>query len=197
MWLKSSSTVSRFFLVTCRSSLNLWMKNFIPSCLRPNQRNLTFSCAESNSMPVFFNSTSFLQLPGQSDSDTLSVSLSFRTWNPNGLLMFTALAEGWVEVALTESKVTVLVNVTQKNTRIDISSGGKASASRSNLSALCLALTGGWSCRRRSERRPVAQRSSEHPGELRHADRGRRRGLHRQDHHPCGHPDRRELLLWR
>lgn len=87
-------------------------------------RNLTFSCTESNSMPVFFNSTSFLQLPGQSDSDTLSVSLSFRTWNPNGLLMFTALAEGWVEVGLTESKVTVLVNVTQKNTRIDISSGG-------------------------------------------------------------------------
>lgn len=87
------------------------------------QRNLTFSCAESNSFPVFFNSTSFLQLPGQSDSDTLSVSLSFRTWNPNGLLIFTTLAEGWVEVGLMESKVTVLINMTQKNTRIDISSG--------------------------------------------------------------------------
>uniref|UniRef100_A0A8C4D8I6 Contactin associated protein like 2b n=2 Tax=Moronidae TaxID=42148 RepID=A0A8C4D8I6_DICLA len=58
-------------------------------------RNLTFSCAESNSFSVFFNSTSFLRLPGQSDSDTLSVSLSFRTWNPNGLLLFTALADGW------------------------------------------------------------------------------------------------------
>ncbi|XP_074544491.1 contactin-associated protein-like 2 [Halichoeres trimaculatus] len=87
-------------------------------------RNLTFSCAESNSFSVFFNSTSFLRLPGQSDSDTLSVSLSFRTWNPNGLLMFTALAYGWVEVGLTEGKVTVHVNVTQRpNTRIDISSG--------------------------------------------------------------------------
>ncbi|KAM9323054.1 contactin-associated protein-like 2b [Pholidichthys leucotaenia] len=87
-------------------------------------RNLTFSCAESNSFPVFFNSTSFLQLPGQSDSDTLSVSLSFRTWNPNGLLMFTSLTDGWVEVGLTEGKVTVHMNVTQKkNTRIDISSG--------------------------------------------------------------------------
>uniref|UniRef100_A0A4W6C390 Contactin associated protein 2b n=1 Tax=Lates calcarifer TaxID=8187 RepID=A0A4W6C390_LATCA len=87
-------------------------------------RNLTFSCTESNSSPVFFNSTSFLRLPGQSDSDTLSVSLSFRTWNPNGLLMFTALADGWVEVGLTEGKVTVYMNVTQrKNTRIDISSG--------------------------------------------------------------------------
>uniref|UniRef100_UPI0037E7851E contactin-associated protein-like 2 n=1 Tax=Semicossyphus pulcher TaxID=241346 RepID=UPI0037E7851E len=87
-------------------------------------RNLTFSCAESNSFSVFFNSTSFLRLPGQSDSDTLSVSLSFRTWNPNGLLMFTTLAYGWVEVGLTEGKVTVHVNVTQRmNTRIDISSG--------------------------------------------------------------------------
>uniref|UniRef100_A0A8C5H465 Contactin-associated protein-like 2 n=1 Tax=Gouania willdenowi TaxID=441366 RepID=A0A8C5H465_GOUWI len=87
-------------------------------------RNLTFSCTESNSFPVFFNSTSFLLLPGQSDSDTLSVSFSFRTWNPNGLLMFTALADGWVEVGLTDSKVTVYMNVTQKkNTRIDISSG--------------------------------------------------------------------------
>ncbi|KAG7453711.1 contactin-associated protein-like 2 [Solea senegalensis] len=87
-------------------------------------RNLTFSCTDSNSFPVFFNSSSFLQLPGQSNSDTLSVSLSFRTWNPNGLLMFTSLADGWVEVGLTESKVTVYINVTQrKNTRIGISSG--------------------------------------------------------------------------
>uniref|UniRef100_A0A665V3T6 Contactin-associated protein-like 2 n=1 Tax=Echeneis naucrates TaxID=173247 RepID=A0A665V3T6_ECHNA len=61
-------------------------------------RNLTFSCTESNSFSVFFNSTSFLRLPGQSDSDTLSVSLSFRTWNPNGLLMFTTLADGWFSV---------------------------------------------------------------------------------------------------
>ncbi|XP_026006116.1 contactin-associated protein-like 2b [Astatotilapia calliptera] len=86
-------------------------------------RNLTFSCSESNTSPVFFNSTSFLRLPGQTDSDTLSVSLSFRTWNPNGLLMFTALADGWVELGLTEAKITVYMNVTQKkNTRIDISS---------------------------------------------------------------------------
>lgn len=38
--------------------------------------------------------------------------------------MFTLLADGWVEVGLTEGKVTVYMNVTQKkNTRIDISSG--------------------------------------------------------------------------
>lgn len=88
------------------------------------QRNLTFSCVESSSSPVFFNSTSFLQLPGQSNGDTLSVSLSFRTWNPSGLLMFTELADGWVELGLVEGKVTVYMNVTQKkNTRIEISSG--------------------------------------------------------------------------
>uniref|UniRef100_A0A3B3ZNM0 Uncharacterized protein n=1 Tax=Periophthalmus magnuspinnatus TaxID=409849 RepID=A0A3B3ZNM0_9GOBI len=87
-------------------------------------RNLTFSCADSDSFPVFFNSSSFVLLPGQSDSDTLSVSLFFRTWNPHGLLLFTALADGWVEVGLSEGRVTVYMNVTQKkNTHIDISSG--------------------------------------------------------------------------
>lgn len=87
-------------------------------------RNLTFSCSDSELFPVFFNSSSFVLLPGQMDSDTLSVSLSFRTWNPHGLLLFTALADGWVEVGLSEGRVTVYMNVTQKkNTHIDISSG--------------------------------------------------------------------------
>ncbi|XP_061925711.1 contactin-associated protein-like 2 isoform X1 [Entelurus aequoreus] len=87
-------------------------------------RNLTFSCAESDSFPVLFNSSSFLRLAGQSSSDTLSVSLSFRSWNPSGLLWFTRLAEGWVEVCLTEGKVGVYFNVTQKkNAHMDISSG--------------------------------------------------------------------------
>lgn len=91
-----------------------------------------FSCAESNSFSVFFNSTSFVKLPGQSDSDTLSVSLSFRTWNPSGLLMFTTLADGWVEVDLSEGKVIVYVTLTEKNMRIDISSG-KISSSEWSL----------------------------------------------------------------
>ncbi|XP_038134759.1 contactin-associated protein-like 2 [Cyprinodon tularosa] len=87
-------------------------------------RNLTFTCAESTYFPVYFNWSSFLRLPGQRDSDTLSVSLSFRTWNPNGVLMFTQLAEGWLELGLMEGKVTVYINVTQKrSTRVDISSG--------------------------------------------------------------------------
>ncbi|XP_073348301.1 contactin-associated protein-like 2b [Pagrus major] len=86
-------------------------------------RNLTFSCAESNSVSVFFNSTSFLRLPGQTYSDTLAVSLSFRTWNPNGLLMYTTLADSWVELGLTEGKVTFLMRHDTKKLRIDISSG--------------------------------------------------------------------------
>ncbi|KAG7263916.1 hypothetical protein CRUP_013259, partial [Coryphaenoides rupestris] len=44
------------------------------------------------------------ELPGQGDSDTLSVSLSFRTWNPSGLLVYTALADGVVEVGLADGK---------------------------------------------------------------------------------------------
>lgn len=107
---------------------------------------MTFSCAESNSFSVFFNSTSFLKLPGQSDGDTLSVSLSFRTWNPSGLLMFTTLADGWVEVGLSEGKVMVYVTLTQtKDARIDISSGELGSSfSRSSFFSL---LESDLSCR--------------------------------------------------
>ena len=43
--------------------------------------------------------------------------------------MFTALADGWVEVGLSEGKVVVYVTLTQtKNTRIDISSGEPGSS---------------------------------------------------------------------
>uniref|UniRef100_A0A8C1KJB6 Contactin associated protein like 2b n=2 Tax=Cyprinus carpio TaxID=7962 RepID=A0A8C1KJB6_CYPCA len=81
-------------------------------------RNLTFSCTESRTFPAFFNSTSSLQLPGRTDADTVSVRLQFRTWNPSGLLFFTPLMPGGVEVSLVEGKVTVHIYVTLgKNTR--------------------------------------------------------------------------------
>ncbi|XP_036374731.1 contactin-associated protein-like 2 isoform X2 [Megalops cyprinoides] len=87
-------------------------------------RNLTFSCMEPHTFPVFFNATSYLQLPGRSGHEAVSVSFQFRTWNPSGLLLYSALADGMVEVALTDGKVSVHINVTQKKTtRIDISSG--------------------------------------------------------------------------
>uniref|UniRef100_A0A8C1TJ17 Contactin associated protein like 2b n=1 Tax=Cyprinus carpio TaxID=7962 RepID=A0A8C1TJ17_CYPCA len=86
--------------------------------------NLTFSCAESRTFPAFFNSTSSLQLLGRTDEDTVSVRLQFRTWNPSGLLFFTPLMPGGVEVSLVEGKVTVHIYVTLgKNTRSGLNDG--------------------------------------------------------------------------
>ncbi|XP_032340262.1 contactin-associated protein-like 2 [Camelus ferus] len=91
-----------------------------------NVGNLSFSCVEPYTVPVFFNATSYLEVPGRVNQDLLSVSFQFRTWNPNGLLLFSHFADnlGYVEIDLTESKVGVHVNVTQtKMSQIDISSG--------------------------------------------------------------------------
>ncbi|KAG9355031.1 hypothetical protein JZ751_001744 [Albula glossodonta] len=50
--------------------------------------NVTFACAEPPNVPVtFMGAKSYLQLPGKLDRDGLSVSLQFRTWNREGLLM--------------------------------------------------------------------------------------------------------------
>uniref|UniRef100_A0A672KQF6 Contactin-associated protein-like 2 n=1 Tax=Sinocyclocheilus grahami TaxID=75366 RepID=A0A672KQF6_SINGR len=84
----------------------------ITNLVRRRKHNLTFSCTESHSFPAFFNSTSSLQLPGRTDADTVSVRLQFRTWNPSGLLFFTPLMPGGVEVSLVEGKVTVHIYVT-------------------------------------------------------------------------------------
>ncbi|XP_030623394.1 contactin-associated protein-like 2a [Chanos chanos] len=87
-------------------------------------RNLTFSCVESHTFPVFFNATSFLQLPGRREHNMVSVGFQFRTWNPSGLLLFSALADGMLELTLTEGKVRAHINITQqRNMHIDISSG--------------------------------------------------------------------------
>uniref|UniRef100_A0A674E0I1 Contactin associated protein 2 n=1 Tax=Salmo trutta TaxID=8032 RepID=A0A674E0I1_SALTR len=87
-------------------------------------RNLSFSCVESHSFTVFFNATSFLQLPGRANQDVVSLGFQFRTWNADGLLLFSNLDDGTLEIALDDGKVGVHFNVTQmKNTRIDISSG--------------------------------------------------------------------------
>lgn len=77
-------------------------------------------------MPVFFNATSYLEVPGRPSQDLFSVSFLFRTWNPNGLLVFSNFADdlGNVEIDINEGKVSVHINVTQvKKNRIDISSG--------------------------------------------------------------------------
>uniref|UniRef100_A0AAQ4QK88 Contactin associated protein 2 n=1 Tax=Gasterosteus aculeatus aculeatus TaxID=481459 RepID=A0AAQ4QK88_GASAC len=88
-------------------------------------RNLSFSCVETHTFPVFFNATSFLQLPGRANHDTISVSFQFRTWNPDGLLLFSNLDDGTLEISLEDSKAAVHINVTMgtRNNRVDLSSG--------------------------------------------------------------------------
>ncbi|XP_028607294.2 contactin-associated protein-like 2 isoform X1 [Podarcis muralis] len=91
-----------------------------------NVGNLSFSCVEPHTVPVFFNATSFLEVPGRPNQDMFSVSFQFRTWNPNGLLLFSNFAEGLgtIEIDLIEGKVSVHINVTGvKKSQIDISSG--------------------------------------------------------------------------
>ncbi|TEA25131.1 hypothetical protein DBR06_SOUSAS1010001, partial [Sousa chinensis] len=91
-----------------------------------NVGNLSFACVEPYTVPVFFNATSYLEVPGRLHQDLFSVSFQFRTWNPNGLLLFSHFADnlGNVEIDLTDSKVSVHINITQtKMSQIDISSG--------------------------------------------------------------------------
>ncbi|NXI82439.1 CNTP2 protein, partial [Rhipidura dahli] len=88
--------------------------------------NLSFSCVEPHTVPVFFNATSYLEVPGRPSQDLFSVSFLFRTWNPSGLLLFSNFADGLgnVEIDINEGKVSVHINITQvKKNRIDISSG--------------------------------------------------------------------------
>ncbi|KAB0406692.1 hypothetical protein E2I00_016957 [Balaenoptera physalus] len=91
-----------------------------------NVGNLSFTCVEPYTVPVFFNATSYLEVPGWLHQDLFSVSFQFRTWNPNGLLLFSHFADnlGNVEIDLTDSKVSVHINISQtKMSQIDISSG--------------------------------------------------------------------------
>ncbi|KAK3540829.1 hypothetical protein QTP86_002363 [Hemibagrus guttatus] len=85
------------------------------------ERNLTFSCVESHTFPVSFNATSFLQLPGRRENSMVSVSFQFRTWNSNGLLVFSALADGMLELTLKDGKVTAHISIQQqKNLGVDM-----------------------------------------------------------------------------
>lgn len=89
------------------------------------QRNLSFSCVETHTFPVFFNATSFLQLPGRAGHDTISLGFQFRTWNSDGLLLFSNLDDGTLEISLEDGRAAVRINVTRAagNNRVDLSSG--------------------------------------------------------------------------
>uniref|UniRef100_A0A4W6FRD8 Contactin associated protein 2 n=1 Tax=Lates calcarifer TaxID=8187 RepID=A0A4W6FRD8_LATCA len=88
-------------------------------------RNLSFSCVETHTFPVFFNATSFLQLPGRASHNALSVGFQFRTWNPDGLLLFSNLDDGTLEISLEDGKVVVHINVSRatRNNQADLSLG--------------------------------------------------------------------------
>ncbi|XP_019942993.2 contactin-associated protein-like 2a isoform X2 [Paralichthys olivaceus] len=88
-------------------------------------RNLSFSCVETHTFPVFFNATSFLQLPGRANHNTLSVGFQFRTWNPDGLLLFSNLDDGTLEISLDDGKIVVHINVSKANTnnQVDLLTG--------------------------------------------------------------------------
>ncbi|KAM4543726.1 contactin-associated protein-like 2a isoform 1-T1 [Fundulus diaphanus] len=89
------------------------------------QRNLSFACVETHTFPVFFNATSFLQLPGRANHNTVSVGFQFRTWNPDGLLLFSNLDDGTLEISLEDGKIIVhiIVATAAKNYRADLLSG--------------------------------------------------------------------------
>lgn len=54
----------------------------------------------------------------------VSVSFQFRTWNANGLLLFSTLADGMLEVVLKDGKVMVHISVLQlKSSQVDLASG--------------------------------------------------------------------------
>ncbi|XP_034999026.1 contactin-associated protein-like 2a isoform X1 [Hippoglossus stenolepis] len=88
-------------------------------------RNLSFSCVETHTFPVFFNATSFLQLPGRANHNTLSVGFQFRTWNPDGLLLFSNLDDGTLEISLDDGKIVVHINVSKvtTNNQVDLLTG--------------------------------------------------------------------------
>lgn len=89
------------------------------------QRNLSFSCVETHTFPVFFNATSFLQLPGRAGHNTISLGFQFRTWNPDGLLVFSNLDDGTLKISLEDGSAVVHINVTKAagNHWVDLSSG--------------------------------------------------------------------------
>uniref|UniRef100_A0A3P8QSK1 Contactin associated protein 2 n=1 Tax=Astatotilapia calliptera TaxID=8154 RepID=A0A3P8QSK1_ASTCA len=72
----------------------------------------------THTFPVFFNATSFLQLPGRANHNTVSVGFQFRTWNPHGLLLFSNLDDGTLEISLEDGKVAVHINVTKGFTQM-------------------------------------------------------------------------------
>uniref|UniRef100_A0A671EK37 Contactin associated protein family member 4 n=1 Tax=Rhinolophus ferrumequinum TaxID=59479 RepID=A0A671EK37_RHIFE len=57
-----------------------------------SEGNVSFSCSQTQSVPVtFLSPRSYLALPGSSRDDEVSAAFQFRTWNKAGLLLFSEL----------------------------------------------------------------------------------------------------------
>ncbi|XP_069790937.1 contactin-associated protein-like 5 isoform X13 [Narcine bancroftii] len=75
--------------------------------------NITFSCTEPHIVPVtFMTSISYLLLSGTPQKEELSLSFQFRTWNKDGLLLYSKLhkASGVVQIHLSDGKLRVTVH---------------------------------------------------------------------------------------
>lgn len=90
------------------------------------QGNVTFSCSEPQIVPITFvsPSQSYLLLPGAPQIDGLSVGFQFRTWNKDGLLLFTELSEnsGPLLIYLHSGRLTLLIQKQTENP-VEISEG--------------------------------------------------------------------------
>ncbi|XP_029461074.1 contactin-associated protein-like 5 [Rhinatrema bivittatum] len=88
--------------------------------------NVTFSCSEPPVIPITFtsSSSSYLLLPGIPQMDGLSVSLQFRTWNKDGLLLSTELSEdsGMLLLYLLAGKLLLVIQKVAESS-VEISTG--------------------------------------------------------------------------
>ncbi|XP_060683716.1 contactin-associated protein-like 5 [Hemiscyllium ocellatum] len=87
--------------------------------------NVTFSCTEPHIVPVtFMTSSSYLQLPGTSQMNELSVSFQFRTWNKDGPLLYTELhrTSEALQIYLSDGKLQVAVHESLRS-QADITTG--------------------------------------------------------------------------
>ncbi|KAM6229705.1 contactin-associated protein-like 4 [Porphyrio hochstetteri] len=110
-----SGTLSRRNFYGCFENIYYNGVNIIDLARRQKSQiyfvgNMSFSCLEPQVVPVtFLSSRSYLALPGTSGQDEIIISFQFRTWNKEGLLLFSKLhqASGSVLLYLSDGKVKI------------------------------------------------------------------------------------------
>lgn len=74
---------------------------------------MSFLCLEPKVVPVtFLSSRSYLALPGISGQEELAISFQFRTWNSEGILVFSKVKEasGGFFIYLSDGKVKISIH---------------------------------------------------------------------------------------